>query len=239
MALSVNGTGCSLIDYLYDNIDFSAAGFQRYASVTNGDGGLSPGRLVFAEELERFAGRPVQDVLRDLTGGKVPDAVNLGGPAVVALVGAAQLLAGREIPIRFFGARGVDATGKRIMEFLSQTTVETNGYDVAAGPTPFTYVLSDPAADCGRGERSFVNNIGAAWNYGAQSVPDSIPFLPILLQLPPGCILDLFVGHVTVGILQDAVRNQIDVLWIEGQVPLLDERMNSGKRSKHDFLVPT
>src|SRR5512137_2003070 len=54
--LEIWAAGCGLIDYLYAPVDFASPQFRRYASRADGDGGLRAGRLVFAEELERFAG---------------------------------------------------------------------------------------------------------------------------------------------------------------------------------------
>ena len=45
----VAGTGCALADYLFTDIRFNETAFQKYRSVKSGDGGLSPGRLVFTE----------------------------------------------------------------------------------------------------------------------------------------------------------------------------------------------
>jgi sugar/nucleoside kinase (ribokinase family) len=40
-------------------------------------------------------------------------------------------------------------------------------------PTPFTHVLSDPDFDNGHGERTFINNIGAAWDLTPEFLPDA------------------------------------------------------------------
>ncbi len=162
MNLEIWAVGCSLIDYLYAPVDFGSAPFLRYASRRDGDGGLKPGRLVFAAELERFAGRPLPALLRDLVGGAAPARVNLGGPAVVALINAAQLLAGGGIAARFQGARGDDEAGRLLLEFLGRTPVDASACRIFPGVTPFTYVFSDPAQAGGRGERMFVNALGAA-----------------------------------------------------------------------------
>ena len=55
----ISGTGCALADFLYNDILFSGPTFQKYQSKKSGDGGLSPGKLVFTEELEKFSGTPV------------------------------------------------------------------------------------------------------------------------------------------------------------------------------------
>ncbi len=172
MAVRIAGTGCCLMDILYPRVDFSSAAFSRMRSVRDGDGGLVPGRLVFAEDAARFArssalrdGRTLhafQDVVAELAGGAEPDAENIGGPSIVALIHAAQMLEGTEARVSFFGSRGEDALGDRIEEKLRALPVELSGFRKVPGATPSTRVLSDPAWDSGRGERCFVNEIGAA-----------------------------------------------------------------------------
>ena len=68
------GTGCSLVDFLYANVDFSGAGFERYRSRNPGDGGLEPGCLVFTEHLEAFAGKPLAEIMREIVGDDVDQA---------------------------------------------------------------------------------------------------------------------------------------------------------------------
>jgi len=55
--LKISGLGCTLLDFVYNGIDFNGPGFQKYRSRKAGDGGLTPGQLVFLEELEKFAGK--------------------------------------------------------------------------------------------------------------------------------------------------------------------------------------
>ena len=50
----ISGAGCALADFLYTDISFNSPGFKKYLSKNPGDGGLSPGKLVFNEELEKF-----------------------------------------------------------------------------------------------------------------------------------------------------------------------------------------
>ncbi|MCK4991611.1 MAG: carbohydrate kinase family protein, partial [Bacteroidales bacterium] len=40
------------------------------------------------------------------------------------------------------------------------------------GATPSTIVLSDPAFNSGHGERIFINNIGASWNFGPDELEE-------------------------------------------------------------------
>ncbi len=168
--ITISGLGCSLMDYLYADIDFSAPDFTRYRSRKPGDGGLVPGNLVFLDDFERFAGCAFSGVRDKLTGGRECDAANLGGPSVVALINAAQLLAGTGCRVRYFGGRGDDAGGGAIMRILSNTDVDASAYRIVPGTTPFTNVFSDPRHDGGHGERTFINNIGAAGNYGPADV---------------------------------------------------------------------
>lgn len=173
MGIVISGTGCSLMDYLYSGIDFTSDAFGAFRSREPGDGGLSPGRLVFTEELERFAGISFQEILHRIVGDREADSRNLGGPAIVALINAAQLLSDRDISVRFYGARGRDETGERIVSIVNRTPLDIRHYVVKDGISPFTNVFSDPNYDNGRGERTFVNNIGAARQYGPDDLDAS------------------------------------------------------------------
>ena len=88
----ISGTGCALADFLYTNVRFSSPVFLGYLSKKAGDGGLSPGKLVFTEEFEKFTGKPYPEVLNELTGNSAPDAFNIGGPGLVSMIHAAQML---------------------------------------------------------------------------------------------------------------------------------------------------
>ena len=74
--VKISGVGCCLLDYLYSNIDFKGPQFSKYLSVKEGDGGLSPGRLVFTEELEKFSNKPIKEILSDLVSNREPDEYN-------------------------------------------------------------------------------------------------------------------------------------------------------------------
>ncbi|TVR58492.1 MAG: carbohydrate kinase family protein [Spirochaetaceae bacterium] len=169
--MRIHAVGCSLIDYLYTDVSFVSPEIARLLSRSAGDGGLVPGLLVFASEFERFTGRKTDELLREILG--EPDAVNLGGPAIVALIHAAQLTAGSGVTARFFGEIGEDATGDTVLDIVGRTPVAVDDYRRTTGVSPYTYVLSDPRYDRGRGERMFINNIGAAWNTTYDSIPDA------------------------------------------------------------------
>jgi len=165
--ISIHGTGCCLIDYLYPDTDFSAPAFKAALSKKNGDGGLGTGKLVFAEDFEAFIGKPYEAILKEIAGGK--PSYNLGGPSIVSLVHAAQVL-GKKARVGFFGARGSDATGDLVEAALDRIGFKSGGtgeyphYSLKRidGPTPRTDVLSDPRYDNGHGERTFISLIGAA-----------------------------------------------------------------------------
>ncbi|TVR68043.1 MAG: carbohydrate kinase family protein [Spirochaetaceae bacterium] len=173
MKTSIAGVGCSLMDYLFTDISLKGDAFQRYRSRRPGDGGLVPGGLVFAEDLERFSGRDYQAVLEEITGGARAASSNLGGPSVVALVHAAQMLAERRIPVSFYGIRGDDEAGEQLAAILGRTPLAWDHYLPVPGSTPFTHVLSDPEYDNGAGERSFINSVGVVRDYGPGDIDDS------------------------------------------------------------------
>jgi len=164
MGFTITGTGCSLLDKLYTDIDFSSPVFQRYAAVREGDGGIVPGKLVFAEEFGKFAGESFETALSRITGGKEPDSENLGGPSIVSLINTAQLLAEKPVGVEFYGTLGDDEMADTILGIIRKTPVDISRYEKTTGPSPSTVVLSDPRWDDGHGERAFINTIGAAWN---------------------------------------------------------------------------
>jgi hypothetical protein len=173
--ISINGTGCCLIDYLYPNTDFSPDAFKAALSKKDGDGGLGIGKLVFAEDFETFVKKPYDVALKEIAGGK--PLYNLGGPSIVALVHAAQVL-GNRARIGFFGVKGSDATGYLVEAALIRAGFRAPGTNEYAtyclkrieGSTPRTDVLSDPRHDNGHGERTFINLIGVAGLYKASLV---------------------------------------------------------------------
>ncbi len=163
--LTITGVGCALADFIYTGIGFETPQFKKYLSRKTGDGGLSPGRLVFTDELERFSGVTYPEILKELSGTSSPDAVNLGGPGLVSFIHASQMLPGDTFDVRFYGSLGDDDTAEKILALAGRTPLNVSGYiRRSSKPTPFTHVLSDPHFADGHGERTFVNNIGAAWD---------------------------------------------------------------------------
>ena len=159
--MKISGLGCTLLDFVYNGINFNGPGFQKYISKKVGDGGLTPGQLVFLEELEKFAGKKFEEINAEIAGDRKPDASNIGGPAIVSIIHAAQMLQD-QAEIRFVGSTGEDWIAERIFDILSLTPVSSHEFVKKDARTPFTNVLSDPNFNLGSGERTFVNNMGAA-----------------------------------------------------------------------------
>jgi sugar/nucleoside kinase (ribokinase family) len=171
--IRISGTGCALADYLFSGISFGGPQFNQFSSHIPGDGGLKPGRLVFTEELEAFAGKPFAAVYHELLGSRQPDAFNVGGPSIVSLIHAAQMLGTQNFTVEFHGMAGKDETSERIFRMLAGTPIGIDHYRRdSIKATPFTYVLSDPGYDEGHGERTFINNIGAAWDFKPEDLSD-------------------------------------------------------------------
>lgn len=161
----VSGTGCCLVDRLYNNVSFNSNTFLSYISKTRGDGGLSPGHLVLKEEFEEYAKKDFQVVLEELINGKFPDKINVGGPCIVALIHAAQITFKTNCEIKFYGCYGADNNGDFLTSSLQKLPVDISNYQLIGNYTPSTDVFSDPDYDNGHGERIFVNSIGSAWDY--------------------------------------------------------------------------
>ena len=163
--IEISGVGCCLVDYLFNNISFTSESFSKYLSQKSGDGGLTPGQLVFAEEFEKFTGQDIESAIKEITEGESSDIVNIGGPGIVALIHAAQMLENTGCRVNFYGGYGEDEAGKYLHSSLSKTPVNIDNYKLVKGATPSTIVLSDPDYHEGSGERIFINSIGAAGNY--------------------------------------------------------------------------
>ena len=175
--VSIGSVGCCVLDILYPDADLSSAGRELYCSRTPGDGGLVPGGLVFAEEIERFAGTSAEEIARAVSRGAGTKS-NVGGPAATALIHAAQVLGPEAVSAYFYGVRGDDALGEQLAALLDRTPLECSGVRVAPGRTPSTIVLSDPMA-AGGGERTFINTIGVAAEFRAVDVAESFFAHPI------------------------------------------------------------
>ncbi len=170
--IHVSGTGCALADFLYTRVRFDSPRFAKYMSVKDGDGGISPGKLVFTEELEKFAGRPYREILSELIGTQSFEGFNIGGPAIVSMIHASQLLSQGPFKVSFYGCTGDDEVAGYIHNIISKIPIDcTNYIKLNSLPTAFTDVLSDPVYDNGNGERSFINNIGASLHYSAEMLP--------------------------------------------------------------------
>ena len=168
----VSGIGCCLVDLLFNNIDFGSEIIQPFLSKKRGDGGLTPGKLVFKEEFEKFCGKDIQSVLDSITEGKSYTSMNIGGPSIVTLMTAAQLAGKENCDVRFYGRGGNDELGRYILSSLKKTPVTLSDFKLIDNCTPSTIVLSDPAFDNGHGERMFINTIGAAGDYLPEDVID-------------------------------------------------------------------
>lgn len=168
----ISGVGCCLVDMLYNNVSFNSAQVREYFSKARGDGGLSPGKLVFQEEFEKYCGKPLEQIMNQITGGRVHDSMNIGGPSIVALINIAQLVDAEKCSVNFYGCGGNDEIGKYLTSAINKTPVTLKNYAVKDNRTPSTLVLSDPSYDNGHGERSFINSIGAAWEFGPEDLDD-------------------------------------------------------------------
>lgn len=162
--IRISGTGCALVDYLYKPVSFTSEIFNRFLSVNPGDGGLFPGKLVFRDEFEKFTGEDYLKTRELITNGNPPVTLNIGGPSIVSLIHTAQMLAGMNAEVYFYGSKGMDRGAAFIDENLQRTPLKVGKYKLSEKQTPFTDVLSDPDYDQGHGERIFINNIGAAWD---------------------------------------------------------------------------
>ena len=146
--INIAGAGCAIADLIYYRVSFDSPEFQKYSSEQTGDGGLSPGKLVFTEELENFSGKLYPEILSDLVAKRPPDAMNVGGPSLVALIHAAQMLDKENFEVKFFGMAGNDVYANFIFNIVGQIPIDIQNYKLTGNHlTPSTYVFSYPDFD--------------------------------------------------------------------------------------------
>jgi sugar/nucleoside kinase (ribokinase family) len=168
----IAGTGCCLVDQVYNNISFTRPAIRPYLSIRPNDGGLVPGQLVFAEEFEKFCKKSYREALLDIVGKKKADSVNIGGPSIVSLIHASQMLGMEDFQVQFYGMAGNDDEEKYLRYTVEKTPVDITHLRNHPGITPSTIVLSDPDYDHGNGERVFINSIATAWEMSKKHLTD-------------------------------------------------------------------
>jgi len=168
--MRVAAAGCCLLDYLYNNCDFNSSEYKNLLSKKAGDGGLITGGLVFTEDLEKFSREELKEILLKQTSG-TPSAVNLGGPAVAALANASQIMTGRDIECSFYGIRGCDESGLHMQSLVESIGTMKSHFQTSERANSSTYVLCDPSARAGKGERTFMHTVGAAWDMDIKYLP--------------------------------------------------------------------
>jgi sugar/nucleoside kinase (ribokinase family) len=166
--MRIEGTGCCLLDRIFPQVDFSSETFRLLGSQSGEIGALEPGGLVFADDAEQWARRSgrasLAEILAEL-GCSSPAVENIGGPSIVSLIHASQMLECDDVMVSFRGALGDDEEGRRLRTLLSRTNLELSNLKTCRGRTPSTYVLSDPSWDGCRGERCFINDTGTASSF--------------------------------------------------------------------------
>ena len=164
-SVRVSGAGCGLLDVIYPDADFSSPEFDAARSREAGDGGIDPGGLVFESALLNSRGVGGRELARRICRGASPTE-NVGGPALVALIHAAQVLQSNGINVSFHGRTGNDDMGRTLRSIVAKSPLDIAHLEEIDGQTPHTVVLSDPDAHDGAGERAFVNAVAAAEAFG-------------------------------------------------------------------------
>jgi sugar/nucleoside kinase (ribokinase family) len=236
--ITVSGTGCCLVDRLYNNVSFLSDTFLSYSSKKRGDGGLSPGHLVLKEEFEEYTKKNFQVVLSELTAGRAPDKINVGGPCIVALIHAAQITFGLNSEIKFYGCYGPDENGSFLLSSLQKLPVNISHFKQMGNLTPSTDVLSDPSYDNGHGERVFVNSIGSAWDYSPENLDND--FFKSDIVVFGGSALVPQIHDNLVELLQQSKENGCITL-VNTVFDFVNEKANPHKRwplGKNDESYP-
>ena len=126
--IRISMLGCCLVDRLYTDISFSSHLFKNYLSHKRADGGLMPGKLVFREEFEKFCeARGMEEIIYEITNGRAPKK-NIGGPGIVPIIHAKQIINQTGIECCFYGGIGNDVDGEFILSVLKKTGISPKKY---------------------------------------------------------------------------------------------------------------
>jgi sugar/nucleoside kinase (ribokinase family) len=113
------------------------------------------------------------------------------------------------------------------MKILENTPVNIENYNKIAGTSPYTRVLSDPNHHDGKGERTFINNIGTCQNYTPDMVSDDFYNADVLFfgatALVPG-IHD----HLTTMLKKGRENNCVNI--VTTVFDFRNEKKNPGQR---------
>ncbi|HAQ17639.1 MAG TPA: carbohydrate kinase family protein [Prolixibacteraceae bacterium] len=226
--IKIAGTGCALADFLYSDVNFRSSQFAQFQSIKTGDGGLSPGKLVFTGELESFANKSYPEILSSIVGNSSYNSFNIGGPSLVSLIHASQLLPENQFEVSYYGCTGNDETADLILEKVAATPLNIKNY-IKVGPkeTAFTHVLSDPTFDNGNGERTFINNIGASSDYSPEMLPAS--FFDAQIVCFGGTALVPQIHDNLIALLQKAKANHC-VTVVNTVFDFRNEKANPGEK---------
>jgi sugar/nucleoside kinase (ribokinase family) len=200
--MKITGAGCCLYDYLYKDVSFETPIFRDFLSRTPGDGGLTPGELVFAESLASYKNLSVEFCLEQLTQGQEPDTVNLGGPALVSLIHSSQVLSS-DWDIHFYSCLGDDSESAKLEKDVSRFPLIFHSDHSKGHSVPSTVVFSDPEWHGGSGERTFINTLGSALDFSPDMLDDSFFNSDICLWGGSGLVPPL---HDSLGLLTRKVR---------------------------------
>jgi len=226
---TINATGCCLVDTIYQGISFSTNEFKGLMRTPDDPRGLTPGQLVFREDLEEMSELSLDEIVCRLNKHAVLPVKNIGGPAIVALIAASQMLENKAVSISFSQFFGNDENGQLILNILknSAPNISISHYTEVQESTAETLVLSDPDFDEGEGggERTFINTIGSAGLFTPQDLSEN--FFSADMVLFGGTGLTPIIHENLTELLQKA--HEKDAITIVTTVyDFLNEKKSSG-----------
>lgn len=140
----ISGLGCWVVDYIYQDIDFSLSRVSQYIS-KDGKNGLVFGEATLMSHLVEYFGKSAETIIRDIGGEKKYK--NLGGVAIITTISAAQLLYNyKDIKVYFYANLANNEAGNFVLQTLKQTPVYTDYIYIMEGDNVVTHAF------CGKDE---------------------------------------------------------------------------------------
>ncbi len=145
--MRISGVGCSVVDLIFSNLDsekLKKSDFLHYAEAID------------FESVEKIAGMDAKKAVAILTDDAEPQK-RLGGVAIAALIGAAQIVNQFGIDVDFYNYTSTDEYGEFIIDCVKKTPLSIKKMFRKEGKSPLTYVLCDNGKNSELGNRSFIS----------------------------------------------------------------------------------
>ncbi|RAO98638.1 hypothetical protein PW5551_08495 [Petrotoga sp. 9PW.55.5.1] len=154
--MKISGVGCWIVDYIYKDINFLDFSTKKYAS-KDGKNGIIIGEANLVNELENYFNESINHIINDISKGQKP-IKRLGGVAIIATIGASQLLYDfKDIDFYYYANIPDTTIGKYVYDTLKNTPLSLEHIQIKKGQDTLTYILCEKEKN-GESSRTFIGS---------------------------------------------------------------------------------